>query len=85
MDTGASTNKILLSNFDETKEPRKLMRYHGLLPAVDRRYVKLSRSAKIHLKGSGIDDECEKLIIDEKILELENLQNHNCVIDLQTT
>ena len=87
VDTGASTNMIRSSTFDQLKEPRKLMRYRGLLEAADRRYVNVTGSATIHLKMGGIDDECEVLIIDglkmEMILGLRDLQKHNCVIDLQ--
>ena len=88
VDTGASTNMIRSSTFDQLKEPRKLMRYRGLLEAADGRYVNVRGSATIHLKMGGIDDECEVLIIDglktEMIFGLRDLQKHNCVIDLQT-
>ena len=88
VDTGPSTNMIRSSTFDQLKEPRKLMRYRGLLEAADGRYVNVTGSATIHLKMGGIDDECEVLIIDglktEMILGLRDLQKHNCVIDLQT-
>ena len=88
VDTGASTNMIRSSTFDQFKEPPKLMRYRGLLEAVDGWYINVTGSAAVHLKMGGIDDECEVLIIDglktEMILGLRDLQKHNCVIDLQT-
>ena len=37
VDTGTSTNMIRSSTFDQLKEPRKLMRYRGLLEAADGR------------------------------------------------
>ena len=61
VDTGASTNMLRSSTFDHLKEPRKLMWYRGLLEAAEGRYVNVTGSATIHLKMSGIDDECEVL------------------------
>ena len=88
VDTGASTNIIRSSTFDQLKEPRKVLQNRALLEAADGRYINVTGSATIYLKLGGIDDECEVFIIDglktktEMILGLRDLQKHICVIDL---
>ena len=88
VDAGASTIMIRSSTFDQITEPRKQMRYLGLLGTADGWCVNVTRSATIRLKMGGIDDECGVLITDglktEMTLGLKDLQKHYCVIDLRT-
>ena len=86
VDTGASTNKIRSSKFDQFKKSRKLMQRRALLEAADGRYVNVTGSATIHLRMGVIEDECEVFIIDrlktEMILGLRGYKTNNCVINL---